>query len=56
MHDTVGLLLKEDKPHLPNNRHITILRMKCIENKFKKDPTLASKYKETIKNYTGKGH
>ena len=49
MHNTVGLLLKEDKPHLPNNRHISILRMKCIENKFKKDPTLALNIKKPSK-------
>ena len=30
--------------------------MKSFKNKFKKDPTLASKYKETIKDYIGKGH
>ena len=30
--------------------------MKSIESKFKKDPRLASKYKEIIGDYIGKGH
>ena len=30
--------------------------MKSIESKFKKDPRLASKYKEIIRDYIGKGH
>ena len=55
-HYAVGFLWKEDKPHLPNNRNLAISRMKSIENKFKKNPTLAFKYKETIKYYIDKGH
>ena len=30
--------------------------MKSIKRKFKKDPRLASKYKEIIRDYIGKGH
>ena len=30
--------------------------MKSIEHKFKKDPTTASKYKETMKAYINRGH
>ena len=30
--------------------------MKSIENKFKRDPTLQSKFKETIKDYIDKGY
>ena len=30
--------------------------MKSIKSKFKKDPRLASKYKEIIRDYIGKGH
>lgn len=30
--------------------------MKSIKNKFKRDPALASKYKETIKDYIDKGY
>ena len=48
-HYTVGLLWKEDNPHLPSNRNLAISGMKSIENQFKRDPTLAYKYKETFK-------
>ena len=30
--------------------------MKSTKSKFKKDPRLASKYKEIIRDYIGKGH
>ena len=30
--------------------------MKSIKNKFKRDPAIASKYKETIKDYIDKGY
>ena len=44
------------KSQLPNNQNLTISRMKSIKNKFKRDPALASKYKETIKDYIDKGY
>ena len=40
----------------PNKRNPLISRMKSIKSKFKKDPRLASKYKEIIRDYIGKGH
>ena len=39
---------------LPKKRNPLISRMKSIERKFKKDPRVASKYKEIIKDYIGK--
>ena len=41
---------------LPKKQNPLISRMKSIERKFKKDPRLASKYKEIIKDYIGKRH
>ena len=47
----VWLLWKEHKPYLQHNQNLAISRIKCIEHDFKKDPTLASTYKEAIKDY-----
>ena len=41
---------------LQKKRNPPISRMKSTERKFKKDPSVASKYKKIIKDYIGKRH
>ena len=55
-HHTVGLLWKEDKTILPNNRSTAMSRFLGLEKRFKRDPLLAEKYKETVNQYIEKGH
>ena len=47
-HHTVGFLWKEDKRILPNNRFTAMSRFLGLEKRFKRDPLLAEKYKETV--------
>ena len=53
---TVGLLWKEDKTILPNNHFTAMSRFVGLEKRFKRDPLLAEKYKETVNQYIKKGH
>ena len=55
-HHTVGLLWKEDKTILPNNRFTAISSFLGLEKRFKRGPLLAEKYKETVNQYIEKGH
>ena len=47
---------KDDKPILPYNRTMAISRMLSLERKFEKQPSLKSKYVETINEYIEKRH
>ena len=53
---SVRLLWRNDKPILPYNRNMAISRMLSLERKFEKQPSLKSKYVETINEYNGKVH
>ena len=55
-HYSVGLLWKEHRPVLPFNRELAIMRLKCLENKFKRDPEFHKTYKNIMKDYINKGH
>ena len=55
-HHTVGLLWTEDKTILASNRFTAMSRFLGLEKRFKRDPLLAEKYKETINQYIEKGH
>ena len=55
-HHTVGLRWTENKTILPNNRFTATSRFLGLEKRFKRDPLLAEKYKETINQYIEKGH
>ena len=53
---SVGLLWKDDKPSLPYNRNMAISRMLSLEWKFEKQPSIKSRYVETINENTEKKH
>ena len=55
-HYSVGILWKEHRPVLPFNRDLAIMRLKFLENKFKRDPEFYKSYKNTVKDYINKGH
>ena len=55
-HYSVGLLWKEHRPVLPFNRDLAIMRLKSLENKFKRDPEFYKSCKNTMKDYIKKGH
>ena len=55
-HYFVGLLWKEHRPVLPFKRDLAIMRLKSLENKFKRDPEFYKSYKNTMKDYIKKGH
>ena len=55
-HYSISLLWKEHRPVLPFNRDLAIMRLKSLENKFKKDPEFHKTYKNTMKDYINKGH
>ena len=54
-HHTVGLLWKEHKTILPNNRFTAMYRFLGLEKRFKRDSLLAEKYKETVNQNIEKG-
>ena len=51
-----GLLWKDDKPILPYSRTMATSIMLLLERKFEKQPSLKSKYVETINEYIEKRH
>ena len=55
-HYSVGLLWKEQRPVLPFNRDLAIIRLKSLGIKFKKDPEFYKNYKNTMKDYINKVH
>ena len=54
-HYSVDLLWKEHRPVLLFNRDPAIMRLKSLENKFKRDPEFYKSYKNTMKDYINKG-
>ena len=55
-HHTIGLLWKEDKTILPNNSFTAISCFLDLEKRFKWDPLVVEKYKETVNKYIEKSH
>ena len=49
-------MCKEHRPVLPFNRDLAIMRLKSLENKFKKDPEFPETYKNTMEDYINKGN
>jgi len=52
----VGVLWKDDRPELPDNRHTVLTRLCNTENKLKKDPVVGAEYAQTIQAYIEKGY
>ena len=52
----VGLLWKNEKTILSYNRDLAVNRLKSTENKFNKNPEIATKYKETVISYIESGY
>ena len=53
---TAGLLWKDENIILPNNRSTALLRFHSLEKWLAKNPTIATKYKDTVNDYIEKGH
>ena len=51
----VGLLWKNEETKLPCNRDLYVNRLKSTENKFNRNPEIATKYKETVNSYVESG-
>ena len=47
----VGLLWKNEEMKLPYNTDLVVNRFKSTENKFNRNPEIATKYKGTVKSY-----
>ena len=52
----VGLLWKNEERKLPYNRDLAVNIFKSTENKFNKNPEIATKYKETVNSYIESGY
>ena len=48
------LIVKRAKTSSSFNRDLPIMRLKSLENKFKKEPTFHETYKSTMKDYINK--
>ena len=55
-HYFVGLLWKENNPHLPNNRDTALQRPQGMKKRFKANPQLLEKYKEKIQECVDCGY
>ena len=55
-HYSAGLLRKNENTKLPCNREIAVLRLKSLENKFKKEPEFCKKYQQTIESHLKNGY
>ena len=53
---SVGLLWKDEKPLLHNNRDLAVARLKSLEKKLAKNETTAEMYRNTMNEYISKGH
>ncbi|XP_062713555.1 uncharacterized protein LOC134290427 [Aedes albopictus] len=51
-----GLLWKYDHVRLPDSKTMALRRWECLENRMKKDPTLAEALKQKIEEHTNKGY
>ena len=52
----VGLLWKNEETKLPYNGYLTVNRFKSTENKFNRNPEIATKYRETVNSYIESGY
>ena len=50
----IGVLWKQDRPALPNNREAAVSRLHNSEKKIKKDPFVETEYSKTIQGYVEK--
>ena len=55
-HYSVRLLWKNENTKLPYNKEIAVLRLKSLENKFKKEPEFCQRYQQTIESYPKNGY
>ena len=55
-HYTVGLLWKDENIILPYNHSTALSRFHSLEKRLAKNPTIVTKYKDTINDYIEKGH
>ena len=44
----VGLIWKNEEKKLPNNRYLAVTKLKLTENKFNRNPDVATEYKDTL--------
>ena len=52
----VGLLWKNENPHLPNNRALAERRLQQFKKKFQRKPEFAEQYKSVLNPYPYKGY
>ena len=52
----IGLLWKNEWTNLPCNKDLAVNRFKSTENKFNRNPEIATKYKETVNSYIENGY
>ena len=50
--NTIKLLWENDNVALNDNKSFALSRLFSVEKKFASNPSLAEKYKETMRNYT----
>ncbi|KAK3722295.1 hypothetical protein QZH41_006052 [Actinostola sp. cb2023] len=55
-HYQIGLLWKDDEPHLPDNRTMAEARLQHLKKCFKRDPELKVKYSKVMEEYLIKGY
>ncbi|XP_053667845.1 uncharacterized protein LOC128718201 [Anopheles marshallii] len=53
---TTGLLWRADNVFMPENRHMALSRLKCLERKMNEDKHLAEEINRIIKDYVTKGY
>ena len=52
----IGLLLKNPSAKFPSTRQIALRRFKQLQNRFKRDPVYAEKYRSVIERYIKAGY
>ena len=55
-HYQIGLLWKQEDPHLPFNRAAAEARLHHLKRRFSRDPDLEAKYRAVIEEYVNKGY
>ena len=51
-----GLLWKDDRVNLPNNRQLAVQRLLSLEKRLAKNEDLKTKYHKTVKQYIDNNH
>ena len=51
-----GLLWREDKVNLPNNRQLTVQRLQSLEKLLARNEDLKTKHPKTVKKYVDNNH